>query len=200
VVVKIFLKENIIYIEYMSRNTLTNAELAILSLVAEEARHGYQIEEVIEERGMREWTEIGFSSIYHILGALQKRELVGSRLEPAEGRGPPRRVYRVTPAGRKAYREGVVNALSNPQPLFPLIQQGLAGLPSVDPQAAAEALTKYAAALKSRMARVREKSRDKVPFHVTCMFDYSIRMVEAEAQWAGDLARRLHERTTRRKR
>jgi DNA-binding PadR family transcriptional regulator len=43
---------------------MTNAELAILSLVAEQPRHGYEIEQVIEEREMREWTEIGFSSIY----------------------------------------------------------------------------------------------------------------------------------------
>jgi DNA-binding PadR family transcriptional regulator len=46
---------------------MTNAELAILSLVVEKPRHGYQIEQVIEERGMREWTEVGFSSIYYLL-------------------------------------------------------------------------------------------------------------------------------------
>ena len=32
---------------------MTNAELAILSLVVETPRHGYEIEQVIEERGMR---------------------------------------------------------------------------------------------------------------------------------------------------
>ena len=35
---------------------MTNAELAVLSLVAEKPRHGYEIEQVIEERGMRDWT------------------------------------------------------------------------------------------------------------------------------------------------
>ena len=51
---------------------MTNAELAILSLVAEQPRHGYEIENVIEQRGMRAWTEIGFSSIYYILKKLEK--------------------------------------------------------------------------------------------------------------------------------
>ena len=45
---------------------MTNAELAILSLIAEQPRHGYQIDQVIQERGMREWTEVGFSSIYYL--------------------------------------------------------------------------------------------------------------------------------------
>ena len=44
---------------------MTNAELAVLSLVVEAPRHGYEIEQAIAERGMREWTEIGFSSIYY---------------------------------------------------------------------------------------------------------------------------------------
>ena len=39
---------------------MKNAELAILSLIAEQPRHGYDIERVIEAWGMREWTEIGF--------------------------------------------------------------------------------------------------------------------------------------------
>ena len=51
---------------------MTNTELAILGLIAEQPRHGYQIEQVIEERGMRNWTEIGFSSIYYLLKKLEK--------------------------------------------------------------------------------------------------------------------------------
>ena len=33
---------------------MTNAELAILNLIAEKPRHGYQIEQVIQDRGMRD--------------------------------------------------------------------------------------------------------------------------------------------------
>ena len=39
---------------------MTHAEFAILSLIAEAPRHGYEIEQTIEQRGMRDWTEIGF--------------------------------------------------------------------------------------------------------------------------------------------
>ena len=71
---------------------MTNAELAILSLIAEQPRHGYDIEQVIEARGMREWTEIGFSSIYYLLKKLEKDGLIESQLEQQEGKGPARKV------------------------------------------------------------------------------------------------------------
>ena len=58
----------------MSR--LTDAELLVLGLVVEMPRHGYELELVIELRGMREWTQIGFSSIYFVLGKLERLGLV----------------------------------------------------------------------------------------------------------------------------
>ena len=82
---------------------MTNAELAILSLVVEQPRHGYEIEQIIEERGMREWTEVGFSSIYYLLKKLEQAGLVVGRLDDA-GPGPARRVYEATPAGNEALR------------------------------------------------------------------------------------------------
>jgi DNA-binding PadR family transcriptional regulator len=92
---------------------MTNAELAVLSLVAEQPRHGYEIERVIEERGMREWTEIGFSSIYYLLKKLEREGLIEGQLAET-GRGPARKVYRLTPAGHEAARAGVLEALSVP--------------------------------------------------------------------------------------
>ena len=43
---------------------MTNAELAILSLIAETDRHGYEIEQVIKARGMRNGTQSGVGSSY----------------------------------------------------------------------------------------------------------------------------------------
>lgn len=63
----------------MTLPVLSDAELLALGLVAEMPRHGYELEQVIEERGMREWTQIGFSSIYFVLGKLEKAGLVKAR-------------------------------------------------------------------------------------------------------------------------
>ena len=64
---------------------LTPAELTLLGLLVEKPRHGYELEEVIAERGMREWTEIGFSSIYYLLTKLRDRGLIAETGEPARG-------------------------------------------------------------------------------------------------------------------
>ena len=79
---------------------MTNAELAILSLVAEKPRHGYEIEQVIEEREMRNWTEIGFSSIYYVLNKLEKEGLIEGAWSDAGQRGKRKR-YALTADGQR---------------------------------------------------------------------------------------------------
>ncbi|MBA3293044.1 MAG: PadR family transcriptional regulator, partial [Geodermatophilaceae bacterium] len=76
---------------------LTDAELVLLGLVAERPRHGYDLETVIAERGVREWTALGFSSIYYVLNKLESRGLVSS--ERVSGRQKGRRTYTLTSAG-----------------------------------------------------------------------------------------------------
>jgi hypothetical protein len=75
---------NILFLYENMKSNLTDAELLVLGLVAEMPRHGYQLEQVIEQRGMREWTRIGFSSIYFVLGKL---EMMGLFAAKKTGRG-----------------------------------------------------------------------------------------------------------------
>jgi DNA-binding PadR family transcriptional regulator len=163
---------------------MTNAELAILSLVAEHPRHGYEIEQVIEERGMREWTEIGFSSIYYLLKKLERKGLIEGRLEEA-ARGPARKVYRATPAGEEARHAGVLDALSAPHRPYPPLQLGLANLPAIPPAEAFAALHQYRDALATRLDHVQARwgSQRPLPYFVDAMFDHSVTMIEAEMDW-----------------
>ncbi|HWI61463.1 MAG TPA: PadR family transcriptional regulator, partial [Symbiobacteriaceae bacterium] len=78
---------------------MTNAEIAIMTVLAERPCHGYEVEAVIEARGMREWTEVGFSSIYYVLKKLEAQGLVEGVAASEGSRGPARITYRVTPAG-----------------------------------------------------------------------------------------------------
>lgn len=163
---------------------MTNAELAVLTLVAERPRHGYEIERVIEERGMREWTEIGFSSIYYLLKKLEREGLIEGQLEAAK-RGPARKVYRLTPAGREAARAGVIEALSVPHHCYPPLQLGLANLPSVPLAEALAALREHRDALVEQLVQLqaRQESQQPLPSFVDAMFDYSATMIEAEKGW-----------------
>ena len=164
---------------------MTNAELAILSLIAESPRHGYEIEQTIELRGMREWTEIGFSSIYYLLKKLESAGYVGSELIPTHGRGSARRIFQITLAGRAALNEATLAALSQPKPSYPSILLGMANLPNVPQDQALAALRSYREGLADRLEHVtaRAKSQRPLPDHIEILFDYSLSMIEAEKIW-----------------
>lgn len=171
---------------------MTNAELAILSLIGEQPRHGYEIEQVIEERGMREWTEVGFSSIYYLLKKLERDALVESALEEAE-RGPARKVYTLTPAGQEALQAGLIEALSTPHHCYPPIQLGLSNLPAIPQAQVQPALQQYRATLEGRRAAVEAKwnAQRPLPPFVDAVFDYSLTMIQAELAWVERLIDQL---------
>ena len=82
-------------IEYV----LNHREFVILGLVAEFSSHAYSINQRIDERGMREWTSIGKSSIYSDLNNLEENKLVESHREEVDNR--IRKVYTITDFGYK---------------------------------------------------------------------------------------------------
>jgi DNA-binding PadR family transcriptional regulator len=173
---------------------MTNAELAILSLVAEQPRHGYEIDQVIQARGMREWTEVGFSSIYYLLKKLEGQGLIEGRLQEAE-RGPARKVYTATSAGESALRAAVLDSLSEPRRCYPPLQLGLANLPSIPPAEAVSALRRYRDALVARRDYVQERwqSQRPLPYFVDAMFHHSTALIDAEMAWVDNFIVRMEE-------
>lgn len=173
---------------------MTNAELAILSLVAERPRHGYEIDQVIEERGMRDWTEVGFSSIYYLLKKLERDGRIEGRLEEAE-RGPARKVYHITSDGQTAFHAAVLDALSVPVRRRSPLQLGLANLPSIPHREAITALGQYRDALAAGLEDVGKKQQRQqpLPFFVDAMFKHSITMIQAELGWLERFTKQLEE-------
>lgn len=173
----------------------TNAEIAILSLIAERPRHGYEIEQVIEARGMRDWTEVGFSSIYYLLKKLEGAGLVKARHEDPSGRGPTRKVYHITQTGREVWYSETLRALSEPQNCYPLIQLGLANLPGMPRSEVISALNRYSAQLAERRDYVEARREAQLPLtvHVEAMFDLSLTMIEAELGWVKNFVKQLEE-------
>ena len=76
-----------------------SAELLLLSLLETEARHGYELNKLIESRS-RGVLRFHVASLYPLLYRLEKRGLItGTWVEKAGQRR--RRYYRLTPLGRK---------------------------------------------------------------------------------------------------
>jgi DNA-binding PadR family transcriptional regulator len=172
---------------------MTNAELAILSLIAEQPRYGYEIEQVIEARGMREWTEIGFSSIYYLLNKLEKEGMIESRLQQPAGKGPARKVYTITQLGRQAHIEGAIAALSTPRSGSSSLLLGLSNFPMLPREQVHTALNSYTAQLEDSLIRMLGQAEDQRPMppFVEAMFEYSQVVAEAELSWIRNFIREV---------
>lgn len=165
-------------------SSLTLAELTLLGLLVEEPRHGYELEEVIVERGMRDWTEIGFSSIYYLLGKLRDHELIAERGEQRGG-ATARKVYAATPAGQAECARAAEAALAEVRPTYPALLVGLANQPAVPTDRLAAALTQRAEALTERISSIRAAAdaQSNAPRFVRAIFDHALGQLTAEQNW-----------------
>jgi DNA-binding PadR family transcriptional regulator len=167
----------------------TPAELAVLGLLAERPRHGYELDQVIAERGMREWTPVAFSSLYYLLRKLEADGLVG-RLDG----GGRRRTYALTDAGRRATAEATRRALATLAPTYPPVLVGLGNSLMLDPATTLDALDARAGALDAELARLtahRARRTAGAPPVVAAMFDYALAMLDAELRWVRQTRRIL---------
>jgi transcriptional regulator len=77
-----------------------SAEFLVLSLLEARARHGYDIARLIDQRSNGAVTFYA-ASLYPLLYRLEKRGWIAGRWVE-QGSARRRRMYRITPAGRRA--------------------------------------------------------------------------------------------------
>lgn len=165
---------------------LTDAELLLLGLVAEMPRYGYELGRVIEQRCMRQWTQVGFSSIYFVLGKLQELRLVKAKKPGGANAGTKaRKVYSVTPAGRRALTVQTLAALRDVQPAYSSVLLGMINWPALKRERALEALEARNKAIESELARLGaiQVEQQPLPDYVEALFEYSLDQLRAEAEW-----------------
>ena len=166
----------------MKSKDLTDSELLVLGLVAEMPRHGYELEQVIEQRGMREWTQIGFSSIYFVLGALEKKGLVKAET-PASAKAKKR--YAMTKGGKRMLVHQTLTALTSVRPTSSSLLMGMMHWSVLTRDQALAALQTRKEAVAKELQRLEDIhfEQQPLPDHVDAMFDFSIGQLKAEAEW-----------------
>jgi DNA-binding PadR family transcriptional regulator len=163
--------------------SLTERELLVLGLLAEEDRYGYQIDTEIKRRSMRVWTTIGFSSIYYTLSQLEQRGLLTSR-EGEGSKGPKRRVFSITHSGRERLVREAMRQLGKQIPLPTSFYLGLALIKHLDPSDALAAVEDHRRSVKRRLRALRERRLTLgSPGIALDMLGLGIALAEAEAEW-----------------
>ncbi len=175
---------------------MTQIEIILLALLYEEDRYGYEIESVIEERNMRNWTKIGFSSIYSSLKNLEKKGLIGSRHE-AEYGSPARKVYYLEDHAKPYVRETIKSSIHSPGSVYSEFSIGMAFSNFLTKEEVYECLVKYREGLEMRRELILQ-NYTKQPvlqskIHLKALFTRPLKLIEAEVEWINELLDEIEE-------
>lgn len=128
-------------------------EFAILGLLAEQPRTGYDIKKEAEGRLRHFWSE-SFGHLYPMLRRLKSRRLVSVRTVAGSRGRPDRMVYSITAAGRRALRGWFDRPPPPPHPRNELLLRLFLGR-HAPPEALLRDLVAYRAGLSSALAALR---------------------------------------------
>lgn len=173
---------------------ISNPELVLISLVSEQPRHAYEIEQVIEERNIRYWTELGFSSIYRILTGLEKKGWLSGKMREPIGKGPARKVYSLTPTGKKIWQQAALDCLANPTRSYTSFLLGLDNLGELPPKKAVEAVRVYLDNQQTAYEQLEIGVKNhplRKDFFIANFFNYLLHQLAAEISWLHEFCERF---------
>ena len=173
--------------------TISNAEYMLLQIIAEKGElSGYEINRLVEERGYREWADIGTTSIYTGLARLQDKELVDSYVDSAkQGKGPLPRKFVLNEAGIEILKQEIFNALASSREMKHRFDLGLAAMPFLQPQEVIKALRQRRGLLMRIAGEVEKKFQDqggeKLPLNVRVVFEHPLFLIKQETEYTDAL-------------
>ena len=179
---------------------LTPADLVVLSLLLERPMHGYEVNQQLEVREVRDWAGVSRPQVYYSLRKLAGAghigpapdRAAGTELAPAEG-GPERRIYRVTAAGRRAYATALARPEWTTQRPPPPFITWLVLATHADPAVRARQLARRREFLEAEAARERVtlaaiRTNSGPAFTVAALVvSHTIRQFEAELAWLAEV-------------
>ena len=163
---------------------LNHREFVILGLVAEFSSHAYSINQRIDERGMREWTSIGKSSIYSDLNNLEENKLVESHREEVDNR--IRKVYTITDFGSKILKTKTYNVLrefigKNDEDFYVAFSM----LPMLTQEEQIETITNSLNMIRKNKKELEQmlNENSKMPLNVRGLFVHPIKILDADIEF-----------------
>ena len=163
---------------------LSHVAFVVLGLVAEHPCHGKDINKRIEDRGMRNWTAIGKSSIYGVLKTLKRKGLLESWVEEEDNRIV--KIYQLTSKGKVALNKKTYKILSEydgkNDPDFYVAFSMLPGIPQ---EVRIEVFTNSLNKIKENKRDLEEKLKEiaHMPINVTGLFIHPIKILQVNIEF-----------------
>lgn len=165
--------------------TISEAALTILGLTAEGPRYGYEIEDQVTARGLRDWLPIGQASLYAVLNQLQQHALVTVHAEPGAEINPAWRVYQITAAGRGVVQTALIERLRQPRGFGTGFELALLHLHLLRPAQVMQALVQHQTALTQQLdyARARHAALTDRTTPEAALLTHALALMGAEHTW-----------------
>lgn len=192
------------YMEYNKKTSkkilLSNVELSLLSIIIEKKEvSGYEINKLIEQRGYREWADIGGTSIYNGLEKLYKKGLVFFEVyEDKNGKGPIPKIFKITKDGEKRFKTEIIDALSSTRERDKRFDIALASVSYLGRKEVIKALSNRKSFLmkeKERLNSLFEKQGgNNMPVQAKFLFRHPIILIDSETSFIDEIIKSLKER------
>jgi DNA-binding PadR family transcriptional regulator len=181
----------------METITLTVTEGALLGMLAQGERSGYELSRSVEDSIGYLWSP-SRSQIYRVLPRLVERGLARSREVEQRGR-PDKALYALTPAGRRALRAWLEEVEEEPadRTVYPL---KLFFCDFASPEAALAQLAAYRRFLERLLARYREieaRPTDSRFIYPRLVLAHGIARVSSTVAWIDDATTAIEGRLPR---
>lgn len=184
----------------MAKRKVSNLlALAVLSLLTERPMHPYEMLSVMRARGISSVIKLNNSSLYSVIEALQREELIEPQETQREGRYPERTVYTTTAAGHAELHDWLRSLLCMPVTEYSSFTAALAFLGHLAPTEAATLLAEHAHRLEEQISNIRSLDEQAQQIGVDRLFlvegQYTITLLEAKRTFIQQLIREINDGT-----
>lgn len=183
-----------------SKKKLSNPlALSVMALLYERPMHPYEMVSTMRERGKHESVRLRYSSLYSVVGVLERESLISPQETLREGRRPERTIYRLTEAGRVEFLTWLRELLREPAKEYTQFAAGLSFLPALPPDEAVTLLRERTRLLEKEVRDMRSRMDDAADQGVARLFlvesEHELVLREAELLWVREIVREIEDGT-----
>lgn len=169
--------------------------LAVMALLFERPMHAYEMISTMRERNKHESIRLKYSSLYSVVGAMEREGLVTELETRRDGKRPERTIYGITEAGRIEFLTWLRELLREPAKEYTQFTAGLSFLAALPPEEAAALLAQRVGLLEEEVKDIRSRMDEAVGQGLARLFlveeEHELVLREAELSWVRGLVREI---------
>ena len=173
------------------KNRSNPLALAVLVTLYEKAMHPYEIAQTLRSRAKHESVRLNYGSLYAVVEALERRQLIEARETVREGNRPERTVYGITEDGAREMIDWLTDMIAVPAKEYPEFLAGLSFMPALSPEEALAAFRMRANTLELQLTQIRATlvaAREAgLPRLFMVETEFEEQLIETELEFVGGL-------------